>query len=174
MHNGLLPLLSRLPATNPLSSSQALALSAFSRFERELQVSEPSLQYNVLLERAYSAFALSLGLQAPAQDECKSFGASIPSWPAFPDTVDALRRLKRRYKLAILSNIDNESIQATIAGPLKGVEFDAVYTAQEIGSYKPALQNFSYLMEHIDVSEYFSTLISSSEVLSVSRQASQF
>lgn len=152
MHNGLQPLLSRLPTTNALASSKAAALSAFSVFERELQVAEPGLPYNELLERAYAAFAQAAGLPAPDRAECATFGASIPSWPAFPDTVAALNRLKTRYKLVILSNIDDRSIQRTIAGPLGGVHFDAVYTAQEIGSYKPALQNFSYLIEHVDVS----------------------
>jgi len=46
----------------------------------------------------------------------------------------------------MLSNIDNGSIARTLAGPLKGVEFDAVYTAQNIGSYKPDLKNFEYLI----------------------------
>ena len=50
----------------------------------------------------------------------------------------------------ILSNIDNNSIAATLSGPLKGVDFDAVYTAQNIGSYKPDLKNFKYLVEGVE------------------------
>ena len=49
----------------------------------------------------------------------------------------------------MLSNIDNETIARTQSGPLAGVEFDAVYTAEMIGSYKPALNNFRYLVEHV-------------------------
>lgn len=49
----------------------------------------------------------------------------------------------------ILSNIDNDSIARTISGPLKGVVFDAVYTAHNIGSYKPDLRNFEYLLEGV-------------------------
>lgn len=67
------------------------------------------------------------------------------SWPAFEDTIAALRVLKKHYKLIILSNIDNANMQRTLAGPLGGVEFDAVYTAQDIGSYKPSSDNFEYL-----------------------------
>ena len=63
--------------------------------------------------------------------------------------MPALQALKKHYKLVILSNIDNDSISATISGPLEGVEFDAVYTAQNIGSYKPSLANFRYLLEGI-------------------------
>ena len=49
----------------------------------------------------------------------------------------------------ILSNTDNDSIVATISGPLKGIEFDDVYTAQNMGSYKPSLSNFKYLLEGV-------------------------
>ena len=47
----------------------------------------------------------------------------------------------------ILSNIDNESIARTVSGPLAGADFDAVYTAQNIGSYKPDMKNFDYLLK---------------------------
>jgi hypothetical protein len=53
------------------------------------------------------------------------------------------------YKLALLSNIDNATIASTQAGPLAPVTFDAVYTAEDIGSYKPDLKNFYYLLEHV-------------------------
>jgi FMN phosphatase YigB (HAD superfamily) len=49
----------------------------------------------------------------------------------------------------MLSNIDNETIARTQSGPLSGVKFDAVYTAEMIGSYKPDLKNFFYLLEHV-------------------------
>jgi 2-haloalkanoic acid dehalogenase type II len=112
-------------------------------------LSRPSLHYNELLPLAYKAFAQSLGLPIPSEEEASSFGAQIGSWPAFPDTVPALKKLKRHYKLVILSNIDNASIARTISGPLAGVEFDEVYTAQNIGSYKPDLKNFHYLLEGV-------------------------
>lgn len=66
------------------------------------------------------------------------------------DTVDALRRLGKFYKLVILSNTVESAIQGTIAGPLEGVRFDAVYTAEKIGSYKPDRGNFTYLLENVE------------------------
>lgn len=107
------------------------------------------MRYNELLPIAYKAFATSINLPEPSDEEAGYFGAGIGAWPAFPDTVPALQALKKHYKLVILSNIDNDSIAATISGPLKGVEFDAVYTAQNIGSYKPNLANFKYLLEGV-------------------------
>ena len=71
----------------------------------------------------------------------------VPHWPAFPDTADALRRLKTRYKLVILSNVNRDGIAAS--NRKLGVQFDAIYTAQDIGSYKPNPRNFEYLLEHL-------------------------
>ncbi len=81
--------------------------------------------------------------------EAKEFGRSIGSWPAFPDTVSAMQTLSKHYKLVVLSNVDQDSFSRTLSGPLSGVAFDAIYTAQDIGSYKPDLRNFEYLIEHV-------------------------
>ena len=149
MFTGLQPLLSRLPLPNPYIGDRSFTLAAFQTFEMSLQTSQPSLRYNKVLQLAYIAFAQSLNLPIPPTEEAEAFGNSIGDWLAFPDTVPALQALKRHYKLVILSNVDNDSISKTLAGPLKGVDFDAVFTAQDIGSYKPDLRNFRYLMEGV-------------------------
>lgn len=79
----------------------------------------------------------------------KEYGSSIGRYPAFPDTVKAIQALSKHYKLIPLSNVDRQSFQSTLDGPLKGCHFDAIYTAQDIGSYKPDLRNFDYLLEHV-------------------------
>ena len=71
----------------------------------------------------------------------------MPDWPAFPDSGAALRYLKNHFKLVILSNIDRASFSGSNAR--LGVTFDAIYTAQDIGSYKPALRNFEYLITEV-------------------------
>jgi len=147
MFAGLQPLVSRLPTPNPYINDKFYTLSKFQTFEWEIQRTQPTLRYNELLPLAYKAFAASLSLPEPSEQEAHNFGSQIGSWPAFPDTVPALKALKKHYKLVILSNIDNDSIARTIAGPLAGVEFDAVFTAQDIGSYKPDLKNFRYLID---------------------------
>jgi 2-haloacid dehalogenase len=58
----------------------------------------------------------------------------VKDWPAFSDSAGALQYLKRHYKLVILSNVDNESFAAS--SKKLAVDFDAVYTAEDIGSYK--------------------------------------
>lgn len=65
------------------------------------------------------------------------------------DTVKATQTLGKRYKLIPLSNVDKETFAKVLAGPLKGCDFDAIYTAQDIGSYKPDLKNFYYLLDHV-------------------------
>lgn len=149
MFAGLQPLLSRLSTPNPYIGDKFHTLSIFQTFEWDIQRTQPSLRYNELLPLAYKAFASSLSLPEPSEQEARDFGSQIGSWPAFPDTVPALKALKKHYKLVILSNIDNDSIAKTIAGPLRGVEFDVVFTAQNIGSYKPDMRNFTYLIEGV-------------------------
>ena len=75
------------------------------------------------------------------------FGASVPGWPAFPDSAAALRDLKRHYRLVILSNVDRESFSGSARR--LGVDFDAVFTAEDIGSYKPDRRNFEYLLREL-------------------------
>ncbi|TAQ84172.1 hypothetical protein B7494_g7505 [Chlorociboria aeruginascens] len=148
MFSGLQPLLARLPTPNPYINDRTYTLSEFQKLESHFETTEPTLPYNLLLQKAYISFGTSLGLATPSESDARKFGDAIGAWVAFPDTVAALHTLKKYYKLIILSNIDNATIRRTIAGPLKGAEFDAVYTAQDIGSYKPDLRNFEYLVEH--------------------------
>jgi 2-haloalkanoic acid dehalogenase type II len=153
----LKPLLSRLPSSHPLVSSSSdeenkVAVgNAFTVIEMDLQREKPGLKYSLLLTESYLRFAKQLGIteEEDVKKEADAFGASIGTWPAFPDTVDAMKRLKKYFKIAPLSNVDRASFQNTLDGPLKGVEFDAIYTAEQIGSYKPDLRNFNYLLEHL-------------------------
>ncbi len=133
--------------SDPASGTdRAAALRAFARFEGRHERENPGLRYPDLLQRVHHDLAGSLGLETtPALDT--AFGASVPRWPAFPDSAEALRVLKRHFRLVILSNVHREGIAASIER--LGVGFDAVYTAEEIGSYKPADANFAYLLERL-------------------------
>ncbi|NKX52668.1 haloacid dehalogenase, partial [Arthrobacter deserti] len=75
-------------------------------------------------------------------------GTSVPDWPAFPDSTEALRRLSTRFKLIILSNVDKISFAGSNAR--LGVGFDRRITPEEVGSYKPAARNFEVLKEYAD------------------------
>ena len=88
------------------------ALGAFARCESRQQRATPGLRYPALLARVHRGMAESLGMRTDAALD-EAFGASVPWWPAFPDTADALRALKRRYRLVILSNVDRAGIAAS-------------------------------------------------------------
>ena len=99
-----------------------------------------------MLERVHADIAAGFGLRSSAALD-REFGGSVPSWPPFPDSAQALRSLQDHFKLVILSNVDRSSFAASQRR--LGIEFDAVYTAQDIGSYKPSPANFEYLIDGV-------------------------
>lgn len=124
-------------------------IKTFVSIQSPLEKENPEKKYSEILTAAHPMLAEKLGCMEPSTEESKAFGDSVGKWPAFPDTVDALKRLQKHYKLVVLSNVDNSSFAASNAGPLQGFRFDAVLTAQDIGSYKPDLKNFEYMFEYV-------------------------
>ena len=121
-------------------------LETFGIVEFEIEQEFPSLAYSQLLERVHAG--LCHRLDVPEDDvEAAKLGASVGDWPAFPDSVEALRDLKQHFKLVILSNVDRLSFVGS--NRRLGVEFDFIFTAQDIGSYKPDLRNFDYLLARL-------------------------
>lgn len=145
--NGLKPLLE----ANNADISRENLLEAYAKAEVAQQEKTPDMKYSELLATVHPHVAESLNLPKPTAEQDKAFGDSVGSWPAFPDTVDALRRLGKYYKLVVLSNVDRESFSGSNSGPLQGVPFDLVITAQDVGSYKPNLKNFEYLLREVEV-----------------------
>ncbi|MGE0699320.1 MAG: haloacid dehalogenase type II [Hyphomicrobiaceae bacterium] len=135
----LKPLTDRVP--RPLSRNDIL--EAHARHESSQQRYTPARLYRDLLPVVYKRLAEEWGVAA-TWDECLAYGRSVGDWPAFPDTPAALQYLKQHYKLVILSNVDNRSFEASNAR--LGVTFDAIYTAEDIGSYKPDARNFEYML----------------------------
>jgi len=85
-------------------------------------------------------------------EQAAAFAASLPGWAPFADTNDALVRLKRRFRLGVLSNVDRDLFAGTCGH--FDVAFDFVVTAEDVGSYKPALGHFHrYLADHGAVAE---------------------
>ena len=139
MVEALKPLVAR--AGRPLGRDDVLA--AHARHEAHQQTVTPAKLYRDLLAVVYKRLAEEWGVRA-AWDECVAYGLSVRDWPAFPDTEAALRYLRQHYKLVILSNVDNETF--AFSNRRLGVDFDAVLTAEDIGSYKPSPRNFEYML----------------------------
>ncbi|MGF6661898.1 2-haloacid dehalogenase [Paraburkholderia atlantica] len=139
----LKPLLER--ASTPLTRDQVL--EAHARHESSQQKFTPAKRYQELLSIVYKRMAEEWGLPY-THEECVAYGRSIRNWPAFPDSAAALQYLKQHYKLIILSNVDNESFAHS--NTRLQVQFDAIITAEDVGSYKPSPRNFEYMLQKLD------------------------
>ena len=121
-------------------------LEAHARHESSQQLQTPAKSYRDLLPIVYKRLAEEWSVSV-SWAECVAYGQSVKNWPAFPDSAEALAYLKQHYKLVILSNVDNESFAASNAK--LGVAFDAIYTAEDVGSYKPSARNFDYMLDKL-------------------------
>lgn len=142
IYTALQPLLHQAGITLPRDQ----VLQVFARHESEQQVQTPDMVYSDLLAAVSRRLAREFGSSLP-DDEHRRFGASVPDWPAFADSAASLQYLGEHYQLVILSNVDRESFKGS--NKRLGVEFDAIYTAQDVGSYKPDLANFNYMLKRL-------------------------
>lgn len=143
---GILQALQPWCAWHGVDRSPGDLLELYARHESAVQSEHPTMLYPEVLAESLRRIASSLGMSAN-DAECTEFGLSVGAWPAFSDTALALRRLKQRYRLIIVSNIDHSSF--ALSNRRLGVEFDMVVTAQDVGSYKPALGHFHSLFEQL-------------------------
>lgn len=119
-------------------------LETFGRVEAAEEAAAPGALYPTILAKVHDRLGATWNLD-PDPNAAARFGNSVGSWPPFSDSHDALTSLGRQYRLVILSNVDQKSF-ATSRNQLD-IDFDAVYTAETIGSYKPDPANFEYLLE---------------------------
>jgi 2-haloacid dehalogenase len=143
---GLLAGLRGLVECAPTRRSREEVLRDYAEQEIEQEHFSPTMKYSQLLAVVYKRLAENWRAAAP-WSECTTFAATIRTWEPFPDTVPALFYLKSHYRLYILSNVDNESFSYT--SRKLGVTFDGVMTAEDIGSYKPSLRNFEYMLARL-------------------------
>jgi 2-haloacid dehalogenase len=122
-------------------------LERFGRFESEVEAGAFSRYREVLAEVARRLGAEYGAL--PSDEAVRAFAGSVSDWPVFPDTVEALGALTRRYRLAVVSNVDDD-LFAGSAEKL-GVEWAEVVTAEQVGSYKPASAHFDEALRRLDL-----------------------
>jgi 2-haloacid dehalogenase len=119
-------------------------LLAYAGNEAALERETPTALYPEILAAAFRRTGDALG--AAVSDEwAHRLGDSVPDWPAFPDSADALALLARRYKLIILSNVHRTGFAGSNQH-LRG-DFAAIITAEDVGAYKPAENHFRALDE---------------------------
>lgn len=122
-------------------------LVAYSENEAAVLRETPRILYPDALREAFRRTGETLGF--PVTDtEAEELGTSVPNWPAFDDSVEALTVLKRHYRLIILSNVNRDGFAAS--NQRLEVEFDDILTAEDIGSYKPNPANFEALNSRVE------------------------
>ncbi len=142
IYNALLPLTSKCPD----QMSRDEILETFAEVESAQQSETPAMIYSELLAKVYQTLAGYWDVEID-KTEVETFGQSVKDWPAFIDSPSSLQYLKKHYKLVTLTNCDRKSYKGS--NERLQIEFDAIYTAQDVGSYKPDPRNFEYMLEHL-------------------------
>jgi len=120
-------------------------LTRFARHEAAAEAG-PYRSYAEILAMSLRGVGEELGFE-PTDEESAAFSRSVADWPVFPDSTAALRRLKKRFRLGILTNCDDDLFAAS--NQRLDVEFDWVITAQQVGSYKPDERNFRAALDRV-------------------------
>ena len=147
---GILAALRPWATSAGISATDAEILGAFGEAESAAEHEMPNAIYPEILRATHARmakhFGSSIRTTTPTDLEAADLlGRSVGDWPAFADTTDALKRLQRRLKLIVVSNVDRESFART--QKRLGITFDAVVTAEEVGAYKPDARMFLRAME---------------------------
>jgi 2-haloacid dehalogenase len=145
--SGILAELKPWVAAGGLKLTDDQILEAFGEAESACEAAAPSKIYPGILADTMRALAKRWNISA-TDAQTAAFGGSVPRWPAFPDSAAALQYLKQHYRLVILSNVDRASFAES--NKKLQVTFDKIVTAQDVGSYKPNLQNFRQLLAQVD------------------------
>jgi 2-haloacid dehalogenase len=145
--DGILSCLHRILAAHGKDTDDATILRHYGDFEARAEQGEYR-SYREVLQSVVHQFGEQLGF-TPAEQEARSLPESLQQWKPWPDTAAALRQLHSRFRLAIVSNVDDDLFAAT--RPQLGVEFDHIITAQQAGAYKPSLKIFELALNRAGV-----------------------
>jgi 2-haloacid dehalogenase len=145
--SGILTPLKTILSNHNINIGDQQILELFAQRE-SIQEERKYLKYREVLKKVVQDFGEKLSFQ-PSEEELNSLAESIQNWEFFPDTVRALKALQKRYKLTIISNIDDDLFAYT-AKKLE-VEFDWIITAEQVKSYKPSLRNFEFAIQKMGI-----------------------
>jgi 2-haloacid dehalogenase len=143
--SGILAALHRILTAHGKKFDDATLLKLYGDFEQRSEHGKFQ-PYRKVLESVVRQFGDELNF-SPTAEEARSLPDSLSAWKPWPDTVAALRQLKSRYRLAILSNVDDDLFATT--RPQLEVDFDEVITAQQAQAYKPSLKLFELALSRI-------------------------
>ncbi|GAB4458636.1 MAG: haloacid dehalogenase type II [Armatimonadaceae bacterium] len=145
---GILHALQPLFRRHGLTLSDDALLELFARHEAAIEAEE-YVPYRTVLRETLRGMADEEGIALKPGDE-ETLTDSLGNWPAFPDSEAALKALGKRYRLAVLSNIDNALFALSAERYLGGIaQFETVVTAEQVQSYKPAPPHFTTVLERL-------------------------
>ncbi|MEW6129007.1 MAG: haloacid dehalogenase type II [Acidobacteriota bacterium] len=143
--NGLLGALNPIFAAHQIQADDEQLLALYGEFEAAEESGEYQ-NYKAVLKNVLRRLGKEFDF-APSESELDEFSTSIKHWLPFADTVKALQSLKKKYQLAIISNIDDDLF--AFSNERLNVKFDWVITAEQVKSYKPSHNNFLQAIERI-------------------------
>jgi len=143
---GILAALHRILAAHNKTVDDATLLKLYGDFEQVAEQGEFH-PYREVLQSVVRRFGAELGF-APTSEQTRSLPESLATWKPWPDTVAALHQLKSRFRLVVLSNVDDDLFAVT--RPQLEVDFDEVITAQQARAYKPSLKLFELALSRIN------------------------
>lgn len=129
------------------NADQREVLELFGALESQVEAGD-YVSYRMVLQRVLDGIGAKYKF-TPTQQERDAFADSVAAWPPFADSADALKSLQQKYKLAIISNVDDDLFARSTEQ--LGITFDWVITAQQVRSYKPSPNNFRRAFERIGV-----------------------
>ncbi len=144
---GILTVLRSVLKRHGRAAEDEVLLRLYARYEAQAQAGDYR-PYRDVLRGVMAGIAETLAFE-PTEADLDAMPDSVGRWPPFADTVAALNRLKTRFKLVILSNIDDAMFAET--NRHLEIEFHDIVTAQQVGSYKPSHANFEYMLARLRV-----------------------
>jgi 2-haloacid dehalogenase len=144
---GILGCLHRVLKAHGKQIDDATVLQLYGDFEASAERGEYR-RYREVLNSVVRQFGKQFGFE-PTDQEVHALAESLKEWRPWPDTVDALQSLASRFRLAILSNVDDDLFAAT--RPQLEVEFSQIITAQQAQAYKPSLKLFELALSRVGV-----------------------
>jgi 2-haloacid dehalogenase len=145
--DGILRCLHRVLAAHDRDADDAAILRLYGDLEARAEQGQYRC-YREVLQSVVRDFGKELGFIA-SEEEVRSLPESLPDWKPWPDTVRSLSELQRRFRLAIISNVDDDLFAGT--QPQLGAPFDHIVTAQQARAYKPSLKIFELALSRLGV-----------------------
>jgi 2-haloacid dehalogenase len=135
---GILNAIQPVLVAHQIEITDAEVLEIFADLEGEAEAGDYQ-PYRAVLRQVMQQFSEKLDF-APTPDQANCLVDSIQNWQPFPDSVEALKSLKQKFKLVVVSNVDDDLFAQT--AKRLDVPFDFVITASQAKSYKPSFNNF--------------------------------